>query len=119
MNGTINNRTNMANNIESNRIITEFDKLQINSEIPDTFFKDGFMYGISSLQYHSSWDWIMPVWIKFRDIDISEESDAIKNNMHKWINCLEKELCSADVPYDIFNSLATAIQWYNNYKRKI
>lgn len=68
---------------------------------------------LPEMQYHSSWNWIMPVWMKFRDIGI----DNIKNEEYqKWLDALRWYLFSAKVPKDLFERLYYAIVWHNKQK---
>lgn len=66
-----------------------------------------------SFQYHTSWDWIMPVWVKFRDLDFVEDSESDHKHMD-WINSLQWYLFSSDEPKRFAERLAYAIKWYNS-----
>lgn len=64
-----------------------------------------------TLRFHDSWDWIMPVWIKFRDLF------EPPNTKHEdWINSLQWYLFSSDSPKRFAERLAYAIKWYNSTK---
>ena len=62
-------------------------------------------------RYDKFWDWIMPVWIKFRDlnIDSKEYSD--------WLSSLSWYMYSANEPKALFERLVYAIKWYNEQKK--
>jgi len=66
---------------------------------------------VEDIQYHSSWDWIMPVWIKFRGL-------ALKNgDYEQWVHSLSWYLYSSDSPFRLFDRLVYAIKWYNQNKQ--
>jgi hypothetical protein len=59
------------------------------------------------LKYFESWDCIMPVWTKFRDLD--EEGEQFDG----WITSLGWYLFSSDTPDRFADRLYYAIKWYN------
>lgn len=67
----------------------------------------------SDLNYYTSWDCIMPVWVKFRDLDFVEDSESDHKHMD-WINSLQWYLFSSDEPKRFAERLAYAIKWYNS-----
>lgn len=65
----------------------------------------------SDLNYYTSWDSIIPVWIKFRDLDLDFHGEY-----GKWITSLQWYLFSSDEPKRFAERLAYAIKWYNHSK---
>lgn len=102
--------------IEGNKLIAEFDNkdchLMKSAEYPD-----GFYYslskghgGLEPLQYHSSYDWLMPVWFKFIDLKFTEMKDMIQHSNYK--QAISHSICYEDL-LNANALLATAIKWYN------
>ena len=57
--------------------------------------------------YHESFDWLMPVWIKFRGLSLQNA------DYEQWVHSLSWYLYSSDTPFRLFDRLVYAIQWYN------
>lgn len=77
------------------------------NELPKHILKD--------LKYHKSWDWLMPVWIKFRNLEFSEDSQS-DHDHRDWINSLQWYLFSSDEPKRFAERMVFAIKWYNSQK---
>jgi len=61
-------------------------------------------------QYHSSWDWLMPVWHKFRDLRFKDET---KSKLHtNYVARLAQDLAYGTIS-EFFNNIQIAIEWYN------
>ena len=67
-----------------------------------------------SLRYHCSWDWLCPVWVKFRDLKFSEET-----TMKLHLNYVAR--IAQDIAYgavgEFHRSLYNAITWLNQQKQ--
>jgi len=88
------------NKLENNKLIAEFMGL-VESSISDKYWteksKEGFGQGeLFELQYHTSWDWLMPVVEKIYSIDA--DVDFFKN-------------ISLEATY---KAVIEFIKWYNN-----
>lgn len=68
----------------------------------------------NDLKYHTSWEWIMPVWIKFRKIEAPIE---LEKSFSEWLSSLGWYLYSSDEPIRFFERLVYAIKWYNEQKK--
>ena len=69
-------------------------------EATDDFFK-------RNCRYHSSWNALMPVWVKWRNaVPICKDSDD-------WKNSLSYYLFTSDEPKRFFERLYYAIIWYD------
>jgi hypothetical protein len=83
------------NTIESNKLIAEFMGLEYapkDKRWDDWFTKDGTRVTFGSripLQYHSSWDWLMPVVDKIEctSVDNEDNSDNFFNVMIEVFEC--------------------------------
>lgn len=78
-----------------------------------TIYKDVFMD--YELQFHKSWDWLMPVYKKFIDLPFSENSmQAIRNNYSVRINAA---ICAVDIK-EAHRHLTNGIKWYKTTNLK-
>lgn len=59
--------------------------------------------------YHQSWDALMPVWMKFRDLEIKNPEHA------EWCYSLSWYLYSSNDPKRFWERLCYAIKWFNEY----
>lgn len=64
------------------------------------------------IEYHTSWDWLMPVWIKFRSLELFGNEEY-----NDWIGSLSWYLYCASDPSTFQERLYYAIQWYNSTKK--
>jgi hypothetical protein len=62
------------------------------------------------LEFNVRWDWIMPVWMKFRDLDLESNPEY-----EQWIHSLQWYLFSSDEPGRFCDRLVYAIKWYNEH----
>jgi hypothetical protein len=101
-----------------NELIAEFRGWSSFKTEHDTFWHSTEKCTASLWEYHSlhldsfqkSWDWLIPVWIKFRDLP--------SNKKHKEKNLsLAVKLASASKPLDFFTHIVEAIKWYNENKK--
>ncbi len=65
-------------------------------------------YEMSNLKYHSSWDWLMPVWGKCYNRLLEINSTTC----HFYINDMKNALISADIKR-AFETLVSAIEFIN------
>jgi hypothetical protein len=71
-------------------------------------------FRVEEAKYHSSFDWIMPVYFKFRDLsDIQEERFTQHDYWIKKIVEALKYGDKDDCPSKAFVKIVEAIQWYN------
>jgi hypothetical protein len=62
------------------------------------------------MKYHSSWDWLMPVWDQFRDLKFKEET-AMKLHL-SYVARLAQDIAYGTLE-EVHHNLHIAIQWYN------
>jgi hypothetical protein len=108
--------------VEGNKIIAEFMGVDECGK-PNWEYRYWFIGGISvredELKYHSSWDWLMPVWGKLgkemykirRQISGEDYKKAEVLTIHILTSFREVDITSA------FNWILEAIQWYNNQSK--
>lgn len=67
------------------------------------------------LKYHTSWDWIMPVWIKFKNLHIK---GITARHYHKQV-CASfgNAILSGEIE-NAWSDAVMAINWYNNHQPK-
>jgi hypothetical protein len=66
-------------------------------------------YSYEGMKYCTSWDWVIPVWIKFR-----KGWDGKDEKYGEWLDSLGWYLYSSDEPMRFFERLVYAIAWYNS-----
>lgn len=108
---------------EQNRIIAEFMGWQYRGIVRKGIFGLGkreeyffrpiykIQVWLSYFQYHTSWDFLMPVWIKFRNLNLDSKEYS------EWCSGLGWYLYSSDEPSRFCERIAYAIQWYNTLKK--
>lgn len=73
---------------------------------------DGFEHETGDfLKYHSDWNWLMPAWVKFRNLNLDSKEYS------EWCSSLGWYLYSSDEPSRFCERVAYAIQWYNTLKK--
>lgn len=75
----------------------------------------GYWWPLRKLKYHTSWDWLRPVWDKFRDLKFSEET-AMKLHLN-YVARLAQDIAYGTIE-EFHNNLSISIQWYNQQKQK-
>lgn len=83
------------------------------------FFNDRHMgyklsigwWNVNNLKYHSSWDWVHPVWEKFRDLT------PFKKSHQRWNHERHKDIISLALSHGtiemVHESLYKGIKWFN------
>ena len=105
---------------EKTRIIAEFDGCEFHND--DEFYEHGYFLKdtsmvpleINELEYDLSYDWLMPVWHKFRDLRFRSINDQFTHSHYK--ESIIKEIANGNEE-TLFNALAEAIEWYNTTKK--
>ena len=88
--------------IEGNKLIAEFMEVEINNctSYPEEGRK---CFHIDDVEYHSSWDWIMPVIKRFNITEFDEWEDFGE---------LVAALSAASIE-DTWRIIVNGIKWYN------
>jgi hypothetical protein len=84
-------------NIEAgNRIIAEFD-----GNTNDRVF------------YHDSYDWLMPVWVKFRELVVLKKD---RHDQTRHMGIIGNAMVWHGLP-ELFSALVEAVRWWNEVKK--
>lgn len=95
--------------MESNKLIAEF------MEYPDLGTKGDFSY----LQYHTSWDWLMPVVEKIEEDDEVDVNILLNGTrIFKWRTDMDIVNNVAQISFDkkiehVYDAVVEFIEWYN------
>lgn len=68
-------------------------------------------YNAEELRFEQSWDWIIPAWIRFRDLDFPKNSD-LELKHTAWVTSLQWYLFSSNEPKRFTERMAYAIKWF-------
>lgn len=104
--------------IEGNKLIAEFMELQKDEEsgnyhiVNEPHIHASCLMSIEYLQYHSSWDWLMPVVEKIRDMK-NESAEYMTQNSK-----LASALTTARI-WIVYKAIIEFIKWYNINKETI
>lgn len=99
---------------EKNIVLAKFENRLFYGKYPIDAYGPGTGNAYPEMKYHTSWDWLMPVWEKFRDMEFDTSEHIFRHRKYK--DCIDKELsygtieCAHLVIYK-------AIQWYNESKK--
>jgi len=114
--------------IECNKLIAEFMGRDFNDPINSVWYFDEDknkhlerQETVDDLQYHNSWDWLMPVYKRCIDtIGIWCVTHNDNNNARVWYQSGERigrALSSVDIQ-KAHSEISNLIEWYNNIKIK-
>jgi hypothetical protein len=102
--------------------MTETEMNELVSEFMGLKKEHGHMYPNNSgwcvaayLHYHSNWEWLIPVWYKFRDLRFDDAKSQFKHADFK-LN-ISYCICYRDIQ-SAFQSIISGIQWYNQLNKK-
>lgn len=116
------------NTIENNKLIGEFmevkfkdDELYLNElramKANGIYFEQGYM--LSELQYHTSWEWLMPVvrkierTVRWLEISCNEDEDAFLSDEYTSI----LETVPLAIIEDAYKAVVEFIKWYNDQNK--
>ena len=94
--------------IEGNKLIADFMDV-------GTTEKDNILYTYKvgefciKVQYHTSWDWLMPV------VDKIVRTAWNMEGAYKQIEIVEEKLCIVEIDF-LWKAVVQFIQWYNSNK---
>jgi hypothetical protein len=83
---------------EGNRVLAEFE-----GNTNDRVF------------YHDSYDWLMPVWVKFRELRFDDSKQRAR--FAKRRQDIRYAMTEGTVP-ELFAALVEAVRWWNEVKKK-
>ena len=101
--------------IDGTRILAPF-----NGWIPldwedELYVKKGNTCLLSDMKYSGSYDWLIPVWIEFRNItDVDKRIENVRL-IHIHQSRIEKALLRSEEasPVEAFRALVSAVKWFN------
>jgi len=113
--------------IEGNKLIAEFMGYEktiysdvFNGDLYALDVSKGEIYAISQMQYHTSWDWIMPVVEKIESFGfytniLSADNDNKKHAMHITLVNEEEQysLWYESKILAVYKAVVEFIKWYN------
>lgn len=67
-------------------------------------------FEVDEIKYHTSFDWIMPVWYKVRDLKFTDVKTQLEHSSIKV--SIDYRICYGTID-ELFVEIFTAIQWYN------
>lgn len=92
--------------ISWNKIILEF--------MGDVRITSGARIAYTTLQYHASWDWLMPVWNKFKKLKFKSMTTSLEHIKIK--SSISDSIVQGKIE-NAFVELVTGIRWYNSYNQ--
>lgn len=99
---------------DTNRVLAEFDGEYLKEQ--DTFMlasiKGVYFVKADDLQYHESYDWLMPVWAKFRELNFEDNAVLEIQFLTNYRQCIRS--LSRGTITDFYNALIKAVEWYNS-----
>lgn len=125
------------NTIENNKLIAEFmgATIRMTDMNPEnnTVFLSGETYFQDRLQFHTSWEWLMPVVEKIEEIALEEVEGSYK--VHRFNVIIESFYCivtdgryehrelivadDGDKKSNVYYAVVEFIKWYNEQNRFI
>lgn len=97
--------------------IDELTYLYTQNNVPTKF--SSYNWSINHMQYHSSYDWFMSIWIKFRNLNwYGEEYCSAYSHRHRYFTfIISNKLINSSLE-DSFKEMIEAIKWYNTTIKK-
>lgn len=75
----------------------------------------GQQWAVEGLKYHSNWNWLIPVWIKFRDLPYLRIKEVLEHA--EYMEYIQRAICQNETPSEAFEALVKGIIWYNSIKK--
>ena len=76
-------------------------------------FEDTGAIESKDMVYHTSYGWLMPVWVKFRDMRLYIDSSVYYFHLFEC----EKSICNQSIS-EAFRALVSAVKWFNSIEKK-
>jgi hypothetical protein len=116
METTATDSTPIAMDKTDNEVLAEFMGL---AHRRSDFFRDNpvevFTKHWEFPRYLTSWNWLMPVWYKFRDLKMDLALHDYKTYKQHWYE-LANDIPRKPIEH-VFKALVEAIKWYNTVKK--
>jgi hypothetical protein len=89
---------------------------------PDEKSNNDMLCESEYLRFHKSWDWLMPVWTKFRFIDITNivvgSQAKTANQQHNQLIGVVGKFIAFQPIECAFDKMVQVIRWFNEIKSK-
>lgn len=95
--------------LEGNKLIADFMEVRLHSRVKQWQVAKGVFY--KELHYHSSWDWLMPSFYKFRDE--TKVNIGLQGILTNYIAQIAERIAFGEIT-QVYKKLVEAITWYNN-----
>lgn len=109
---------------ESNKLIADFMGYPKEGEKSPYYYAMKHCYENDNMKYHTSWDWLMPVWNKILNIGRTECSLGVGGlpndftyNYNRLIRNAENELCRGEIE-PFYKAVLHFIQWYTTQQKE-
>jgi hypothetical protein len=99
--------------IEGNKLIAEFMGHKVSYGLENAMLISTQEITYTPAKYHTSWDWLMPVWYKIRDLRFDEPKLQLEHMKVK--TPITHFICYGTIEHAFIEILA-AITWYNTTK---
>jgi hypothetical protein len=73
-----------------------------------------YLHNASKVEFHASWDWLMPVWKKFREINLG--NDYAQGVFNNYLAKIAHKIAWEEIK-DVHYILVLGIKWYNSHKQ--
>lgn len=92
---------------QKNEVLAEFMGYRSVNQFNTLFDVNGYYYELYDMQFHTSYDWLMPVWRKFRGLE------GLPNQTHS--NVIRTIITEGSMS-QFFEAMVNGILWYNSLK---
>lgn len=110
---------------EKNKVLVEFMEYKHHEEYRDQFdefhaerWSKDDERDLCSLNYDESYDWLMPVWRKFRDLNTPVLWGDNLSKFHNMSKEIARSIVCENTPDKAFDLLVEAVEWYNSINDK-
>ena len=105
---------------DNNKLIAEFMGMK-EDEYPNDLPKSAYLFGNfmdNEIQYHSSWDWLMPVVGKIENLSnkIFIDTDSVIIDIHHEVTPIITD-CKKDKINAVYEAVIQFIKYYNQQQR--
>lgn len=106
--------------ITDNEVIARFIGAEVkpidqNAVRGSVFYNGEWYRDFSRLKFQTSFDWLMPVWYKFRDLVLTTQDDHVTHSNHRIV--IGSAILSKGIG-EACKLLAEGIRWYNSTQNK-
>ena len=95
--------------MNDNKLISEFMGVAFHDDENQYYNADGLHIG-NTLQYHTSWDWLLPVVDKIKILVMEDDSDKLYNS-EEWDN-ITHTLVQIEIKF-VYKAVVEFIKTYN------